>query len=72
MIRSVQSLLFCCVLSQSLSAAVTQVTLARATNPSSGQPGVGYVSNQNAVSIVNTTFQNPLTVGPYSVTRVEW
>ena len=29
-------------------------------------------TNQTAVTIVNTTFQNPLTVGPYSVTRVQW
>lgn len=29
-------------------------------------------TNQTAVSIVNTTFQNPLTVGPYSVTRLQW
>ena len=29
-------------------------------------------TNQTAVSIVNTTFPNPLTLGPYSVTRLQW
>jgi hypothetical protein len=29
-------------------------------------------TNQTAVQIVNTTAGNPLTVGPYSVTRVQW
>jgi hypothetical protein len=29
-------------------------------------------TNQTAVQIVNTTFSNPLTVGPYSVTSISW
>jgi hypothetical protein len=29
-------------------------------------------TDQNAVQIVNTTFSNPFTVGPYSVTSVQW
>jgi alpha-L-arabinofuranosidase len=29
-------------------------------------------SNQNNVQIVTTTSANPITVGPYSVTRVQW
>jgi hypothetical protein len=44
---------------------------------------VSYVSNasdtaqntataQSAVQIVNTTSPNPITIGPYSVTRIQW
>jgi hypothetical protein len=44
---------------------------------------VSYISNasdtaqntataQTTVQIVNTTSPNPITVGPYSVTRVQW
>jgi alpha-L-arabinofuranosidase len=44
---------------------------------------VSYISNasdtaentataQNTVQIVTTTSPNPITIGPYSVTRVEW
>jgi hypothetical protein len=29
-------------------------------------------NDQTALQVVNTTFRNPMRVGPYSVTRVEW
>jgi hypothetical protein len=29
-------------------------------------------SNQNNVQVVTTTSPNPITIGPYSVTTVQW
>lgn len=46
------------------------VTLSYISNPSDTAQNTA--AAQNNVQIVNTTAANPLTVGPYSLTRVEW
>jgi hypothetical protein len=46
------------------------MTVSYVSNPSDTAQNTA--TDQTAVQIVNTTWTNPMTVGPYSVTTLQW
>jgi hypothetical protein len=49
-----------------------ETTLQVAYISSSSDTAENTAGEQSNVQIVNTTSPNPVTIGPYSVTRVQW